>query len=114
MADRPSGMTADKNKRTLTVTWNDGHVSDYPFALLRAACPCASCRGGHERMSALPDPEIFATYLPVDSPSTRMETLKAVGSYAIMIVWEDGHDYGIYNWQYLKALCPCELHHGKA
>jgi DUF971 family protein len=26
----------------------------------------------------------------------------------LTIVWEDGHDYGIYNWHYLRALCPCE------
>jgi len=25
----------------------------------------------------------------------------------LTIVWEDGHDYGIYNWHYLRALCPC-------
>jgi DUF971 family protein len=32
----------------------------------------------------------------------------ATGSYALTIVWEDGHDYGIFNWHYLRALCPCE------
>ena len=25
----------------------------------------------------------------------------------LAIVWEDGHDYGIFNWHYLRALCPC-------
>ena len=30
-----------------------------------------------------------------------------VQPYALTIVWEDGHDYGIYNWHYLRALCPC-------
>ena len=40
-------------------------------------------------------------------PATRLNNLKAVGSYALTIVWEDGHDLGIYNWHYLRALCPC-------
>ena len=29
------------------------------------------------------------------------------------LVWEDGHDYGIYNWHYLRALCPCEADRAK-
>jgi DUF971 family protein len=34
--------------------------------------------------------------------------LVPVGSYAITPSWEDGHDYGIYQWSYLRALCPCK------
>ena len=113
MTERPTGITASKSKRELSLTWSDGHVGVYPFGLLRAACPCASCRGGHENMQAEPDAAIFAADLP-DSPETRLVNVRAVGSYAISIVWEDGHDYGIYNWHYLRALCPCEEHHGKA
>jgi len=88
------------------ITWDDGHTSAYSFSLLRHACPCAECRGGHEKMSTEPDPVVFN--LPEeDTPSTRMRTLEAVGSYAISIEWEDGHNYGIYNWHYLRALCSC-------
>jgi DUF971 family protein len=106
MAERPTGVTADKTKRELTINWNDGHTSVYPFGLLRAACPCASCRGGHENMSSEPTADVFEKIL-LDSPVTRLSTVKAVGSYALTLVWEDGHDYGIYNWHYLRALCPC-------
>jgi DUF971 family protein len=42
-----------------------------------------------------------------DSPATRINNVKAVGSYALTIVWEDGHDYGTCGWHYLRALCPC-------
>ncbi len=102
----PSGITADRQKRELTVAWNDGHTSVYPFSLLRHACPCAECRGGHENMRAEPDPLVFQ--LPdEDSPATRMRNLEAVGTYALTIEWEDGHHYGIYQWRYLRALCPC-------
>lgn len=107
MSERPTGITANKTKRELTITWNDGHTSVYPFDLLRAACPCASCRGGHENMKPEPDPNVFFLKM-VESPSTRLSNVVATGSYAITLVWEDGHDYGIYNWHYLRALCPCE------
>jgi DUF971 family protein len=103
----PSNITASRKARTVTMTWKDGHISVYPFGLLRAACPCASCRGGHENMRSEPDPEIFDEELP-DSPETRLVKIEAVGSYAISIEWEDGHHYGIYNWHFLRALCPCE------
>jgi len=94
----------------MTIQWNDGHTSIYPFALLRHACPCASCRGGHENMRAEPDPHVFD--LPDDdSPATRIQNVEAVGTYAMMIAWEDGHHYGIYNWRYLRLLCPCEECH---
>jgi DUF971 family protein len=107
----PSGITADRNIGVLIINWDDGHVSTYSFSLLRQACPCAECRGGHENMSSEPDPQVFT--LPEEqSPSTRMRNLEAVGTYAITIEWEDGHHYGIYNWHYLRALCPCNICRG--
>lgn len=102
----PSGITANRQTSEMTVTWSDGHTSVYPFGLLRAACPCASCRGGHENMRAEPDEAVFSMNLP-EAPRTRIERVEAVGSYAIMIQWEDGHSFGIYNWNYLRKLCPC-------
>ena len=105
----PTGVTANRQTREMTVSWSDGHTSVYPFSLLRAACPCASCRGGHEYMRAEPDEEVFSTQLP-DSPQTRLKQVEGVGAYAITIEWEDGHHFGIYTWQYLRALCPCPEH----
>ena len=108
VSEKPTSVNANKTKRELTITWNDGHTSVYPFDLLRAACPCASCRGGHANMSAEPDPRVFETLLE-EVPATRIRNIEAVGSYAITIEWEDGHHYGIYNWDYLRALCPCPI-----
>ncbi len=102
----PSNTTANRQVREMTITWNDGHISAYPFGLLRAACPCASCRGGHENMGPEPDEAVFHQQMP-DSPQTRINQVEAVGSYAINIQWEDGHQFGIYTWQYLRRLCPC-------
>jgi len=102
----PTGITANRLERELTIQWNDGHTSRYPFGLVRAACPCASCRGGHDHMGAEPDADVFQKELP-DSPETRLVKIEASGTYGIVIEWEDGHHYGIYNWHYLRALCPC-------
>ncbi len=106
MNEKPVSISANRPGLEMTIAWADGHTSIYPFALLRAACPCAQCRGGHENMKSEPDPAVFQVQLE-DSPATRMVTVKATGAYGITIVWEDAHDYGIYNWHYLRALCPC-------
>jgi DUF971 family protein len=103
---KPAGITANRHTQELTIVWNDSHVSVYSFTLLRNACPCAECRGGHENMGSEPDLQIYS--LPdTDMPATRLRNLEAVGTYALTIEWEDGHHYGIYNWGYLRAMCPC-------
>ena len=107
---RPTGITANRQTRELTITWNDGHVSVYSFSLVRHACPCAECRGGHEYMRSDPDPAVFQL-LDEDTPATRLKNLEVVGTYALTIEWEDGHHYGIYNWHYLRDLCPCPVCH---
>lgn len=104
MNPTPTNITANRNTGEMTIVWNDGETCTYSFNLLRAACPCASCRGGHENMRSEPDPAVFDVVLP-DSPAVRLNKVEAVGSYAIMFEWEDGHHFGIYNWHYLKALC---------
>lgn len=103
---QPANITVSRSKAELAVVWDDGHVSAYSFTLLRNSCPCAECRGGHENMGKLPGPEIYA--LPSDdTPATRLLAIEPVGAYGITIKWEDGHHYGIYTWQFLRALCPC-------
>ena len=106
-AYRPANITADRNTALLTILWNDDHESRYPFAILRYACPCAECRGGHENMGRVPY-EVFEMPLD-DTPATRIQNIEAVGAYAVTIQWQDGHHYGIYNWNYLRALCPCPI-----
>ena len=109
---RPTGITADRTARRLSIIWNDGHASDYSFTFLRKACPCASCRGGHEAMGVLPGPELYSMQ-DENTPATRLKGLEAVGAYAITLEWEDGHHYGIYNWGYLRDICPCPICRGK-
>jgi len=105
---RPTAITANRETHQLLITCPPRHQSVYPFSLLRNACPCAECRGGHDRMSSQPDPAVFI--LPDEaSARTRLRNLEAVGAYAITFEWEDGHHFGIYNWGYLRLLCPCPI-----
>ncbi len=100
---RPTGITADRVTGVMTITWSDGITATYPFALLRNACPCAECRGGHENMTPDPTPEMFQ--IPeMSERAIRLKDIEAVGNYAIVLIWEDGHRYGIFNWRYLRAL----------
>lgn len=87
----------------MVIGWTDDAVSAIPFSLLRDACPCAQCRGGHENMSSTPDPEVFLIPLK-DSQETALTDVQAVGNYGITIAWGDGHKFGIYTWDFLRAL----------
>jgi DUF971 family protein len=100
----PTGFKADKSAGQITVAWDTGEIFDLPFVLLRNACPCAQCRGGHENMQKEPADDVFIIPL-MSADTTKLVGLAAVGNYAIKITWGDGHDYGIYNWHYLYTLC---------
>lgn len=102
---RPVELELVRGER-LDVLWEDGHRSTYPLALLRRACPCATCRSEREQQQASPlrilkspgDPERMIT----------VESAELVGNYAVRFVWRDGHDTGIYDFRALRDLCPCE------
>lgn len=101
---RPQRLTADRKAGALEIIWQDGHRSLYPLAGLRAACPCAECRGGHEAMSQ-PLPRSILHTQPAGSAELNDAFL--VGHYALGMAWSDGHDSGIYTWTLLRSLCPC-------
>lgn len=106
-SEKPDSINVSRKRKVMEVLWGDGHQSVYPFRLLRAACPCAFCRGGHEEMSSEPPENVFATDLP-DSPATSLVDVELAGGYGAILYWEDGHHDGIFTWHYLRALCPCE------
>ena len=85
---RPTGVTADRNERELRITWSDGRECHYPFAGLRAICPCVTCKGGHDNMGGPPDLSVLHS---TKNEGISIENIHAIGSYAIQIVWSDGH-----------------------
>lgn len=84
----------------ILITWDAGHVGTYPARFLRLACHCATCRDeftGRERLDSAAVPQ-----------DVRADSVSLMGNYAIKIRWSDGHDTGIYTYDYLLQLCPCE------
>ena len=76
------------------------------LAPLRLACPCVECRGGHEHMGRHGDPKSLVDLIP--TRDYQVERLEIVGNYALQFLWNDGHQTGIYTWDYLYRLCPGE------
>lgn len=109
---RPKSVQASKSHAELVIVWEDGHQSRYPLAGLRAACPCAECRGGHEGMAQPVSPALMKAKA-VSGAAAELVSLEAVGNYALLPVWGDGHRYGIYSWEMLRRLCPCGQHGGE-
>lgn len=89
--------------QVVKITWADGHESSYALEHLRKNCPCASCRGTHEAQNAPPQPNPF----PMFKPALRLKNAEPVGRYAVRLLWNDGHDTGIYSFQHLRDICPC-------
>ena len=92
-----------KKDRGLTVEWADGSTSYFSIALLRRMSPSADARKIREELASNP-----LTVLPA-SPDTGpliAENAELVGNYAIRIQFSDGHDTGIYSWDYLRSLDP--------
>jgi DUF971 family protein len=60
-------------------------------------------------MGPEPDPDVFIQYTALpDGPQVEIKDVYQTGMYGITIAWGDYHDDGIYNWHYLRALCPCD------
>ncbi len=88
----PLLMTPIPEDEILRVLWDDDAMSDYPFAYLRGWCPCAVCQGhGGERR-----------FIEVETP--QLVSIDMVGNYAVNPTWDDGHETGIYTFEYLRSL----------
>jgi DUF971 family protein len=80
------------DEKALRLLWDDDHISTYPFPYLRGWCPCAGCQG-HDG---------GRQFIKVENP--QLDTIKPVGNYALNLGWSDGHDTGIYSFEYLRTL----------
>jgi DUF971 family protein len=91
------------------VTWADGHSSHFDFPLLRDSCPCATCNDERAKKESLAGMNLPASpLLPMYKPKPRAQAATQVGNYAIQISFSDGHSTGIFSYDYLRTLCPCE------
>jgi DUF971 family protein len=83
----------------LVIVWSDSTRTTLSWATLRKNCPCAGCRAEREKPAPL---------LPVikmeEAQPARPKSIDPVGRYAYQIKWADGHDSGIYSFEYLRSL----------
>ena len=89
----------------VTITWSDGHASRYDFPFLRDHCPFATCNDERLRKS---QEKPAALVLPMYKERVKARGAKAVGNYAIQIDFSDAHTTGIFTFEYLREMCPCE------
>ena len=94
MAQPPREIRLHKASRTLELIFPDGSRGVIPAELLRVLSPSAEVRGHG------PDDR----RLQSGKKYVEISTLEPVGNYAIRISFDDGHDSGIYSWDFLKDL----------
>ena len=83
----------------LAISWNDGTESYIGLDILRRGCPCAGCGGEPDVLGHVARPNV--TY---SDNSFELRGFTLVGGYALQPQWADGHNTGIYSFQYLRRL----------
>jgi DUF971 family protein len=87
----PSAIRNQREAGQLNVQWQDAEQV-ISHARLRGACPCSQCRAARLRGA-----------IGVVQEDVRVERIESQG-YGVQLVFSDGHDRGIYPWEYLHAL----------
>ena len=83
----------------LAISWNEGGESYLDLQFLRRACPCAACGGEPDVLGSIIRPEVSYS-----DNSFELAAFQIVGGYALQPVWRDGHNTGIYSFQYLRRI----------
>ncbi len=106
----PRKVRVKKTEGTgVEIDWADGHHSHWAFPWLRHACPCATCHEAREkdgREPGTPAPKPHTLFPKFEAPP-RPTDVSRVGNYALKFHWSDGHESGIYSWDYLRRVCRC-------
>ena len=90
----PTEIKLHRSSRILEITFADGQVFKLTCELLRAYSPSAEVRGHG------PGQEV----LQVGKREVGIDAIEPVGTYAVKLVFSDGHDTGLYTWSYLHEL----------
>src|SRR5688500_9285421 len=91
---RPTEINLHQATRVMEVAFDDGRQFYVPCEYLRVFSPSAEVRGHG------PGQEV----LQVGKREVGISAIEPVGMYAVKLVFTDGHDTGIYSWEYLYEL----------
>jgi DUF971 family protein len=94
MSKQPTEIKLHQQSRTLEITFGDGESYQLSHEYLRVYSPSADV-SGHG-----PGQEVLQT----GKKDVVISSLVPVGSYAVQINFDDGHDTGLYTWEYLYKL----------
>ena len=93
-------QTIEHIGRELAIRWDDETEDFLALETLRRACPCAGCSGEVDILGNLyKNPE-----KPLQSKAFELIRFVPVGGYAIQLYWADGHNSGLYTFEYLKKI----------
>lgn len=90
----PTDITLHRKSRELEVTFDDGLSRRLPCEYLRVFSPSAEVRGHGPQQEIL----VFG------KENVNIERIEPVGNYAVRLVFDDGHDTGLYTWEELYKL----------
>jgi DUF971 family protein len=90
----PTSITVHQQSRALQVAFSDGADFRIPFELMRVYSPSAEVQGHG------PGQEVLQT----GKRDVGLTALEPVGNYAVQPTFSDGHDTGIFSWDYLYFL----------
>lgn len=96
----PTEIALDQTARELILSYSDGEQFVLPCEYLRVFSPSAEVRGHG------PGQEV----LQVGKRNVNILAIEPVGHYAVRLVFSDGHDSGIYSWDYLYELGRQQAH----
>jgi DUF971 family protein len=91
---RPTEIKLHQKSRILEIAFDDGKRFNLPCEYLRVFSPSAEVRGHG------PGQEV----LQVGKRDVEIKEIEPVGNYAVKLAFSDGHDTGLYSWEYLHEL----------
>ncbi|KJK19892.1 gamma-butyrobetaine hydroxylase-like domain-containing protein [Pseudomonas sp. NPDC087612] len=89
----PTGINLHKASKTLTLTYGPGEVYNLPAEFLRVHSPSAEVQGHGNPI------------LQYGKLGVGLSGLEPAGQYALKLTFDDGHDSGLFTWEYLEQLC---------
>jgi DUF971 family protein len=90
----PTEIKLRSRSRVLEVAFDDGSRFELPFEYLRVYSPSAEVRGHGPGQETL----------QLGKHEVAIRSVEPVGNYAVKLVFDDGHDSGLYTWAYLHEL----------
>ena len=95
MQNAPSKIDYQQTTAMLQISWPDGSVVGLSAEFLRVHSPSAEVRGHG----------VGQQVLQSGKKNVTITKIEPTGRYAIKITFSDGHDSGLFDWEYLKKLC---------